>query len=139
MGTKNKGDSSENNFFAMYSDGNDNKKNIFLELIPFDGRNSESAPSTNSSYDIRKSDYADPFFRFSEGYDENTSRRINITESNPLGWFLVENITLVLQRGKGQPMIRMQFSNYTFLRIKNVLSLLQLHQNIYPVTTLFHI
>lgn len=98
---KNKGASSENNSFDMYSDGNDNKKNIFLALIPFDGRNSESAPSTNSSYDIRKSDYADPFFRFFEGYDENSNSRINITDSNPLGWFFGRRYNTGFTKGKG--------------------------------------
>ncbi|WP_242291308.1 hypothetical protein [Bacillus cereus group sp. BfR-BA-01356] len=76
----------EKDIYMMYSDGNDGKKNIFIEFSPYDGRDVENR-SDKSNYDIRKTLYSDSFFRFCTGYDSSKGRGISEDYQYPVSWY----------------------------------------------------
>lgn len=86
----NEGKENAKDVYVMYSNGTDGKKNIFIELIPYDGRNAE-LNSKKENYDVRTSNYSDPFFKFCTGYNNNTGRGISQENSFPVSWFTGRN------------------------------------------------
>ncbi|NRR17635.1 hypothetical protein [Bacillus pacificus] len=82
----NEGKENANDVYVMYSNGNDGKKNIYIELIPYDGRNMETS-SEKLRFDVRSTTYSDAFFKFCTGYNNATGRGISPDESWPTSWF----------------------------------------------------
>ncbi|MFY0147707.1 hypothetical protein [Bacillus cytotoxicus] len=82
----NEGKENANDVYVMYSDGNDGKKNIYIELIPYDGRNMEVS-SERFKFDVRSTVYSDAFFKFCTGYNNATGRGNSPDYSWPTSWF----------------------------------------------------
>ncbi|MES5957442.1 hypothetical protein QCI42_29550 [Bacillus fungorum] len=82
----NEGKENANDVYVMYSNGNDGKKNIYIELIPYDGRNMETS-SERLKFDVRSTAYSDAFYKFCIGYNNATGRGISPDESWPTSWF----------------------------------------------------
>ncbi|MDC6155627.1 hypothetical protein ACJTM1_09355 [Bacillus sp. GX] len=82
----NEGKENANDVYVMYSNGNDGKKNIYIELIPYDGRNMETS-SERLNFDVRSSAYSDAFYKFCTGYNNDKGRGISPDESWPTSWF----------------------------------------------------
>ncbi|CAM4353539.1 hypothetical protein BAMA_15690 [Bacillus manliponensis] len=97
----NAGKDNENDVYMMYSDGNDGKKNIFIEFTPYDGRGAENF-SSKSNYDVRETEFSDAFFKFCTGYNDATSRGNSSDYSFPVSWFKGRNYNSRLDRlGEG--------------------------------------
>ncbi|PFN92082.1 hypothetical protein COJ67_02920 [Bacillus thuringiensis] len=86
----NEGKSTSNDVYVMYSNGNDGKKNIYIELIPYDGRNMEESPK-KIDFDVRSTIYSDAFFKFCYGYDKEKGRGTSSDQSWPTSWFRGRN------------------------------------------------
>ncbi|PHD55899.1 hypothetical protein COF61_27435 [Bacillus toyonensis] len=82
----NEGKPTANDVYVMYSNGNDGKKNIYIELIPYDGRYME-VNTQRLNYDVRSTVYSDAFYKFCNGYNNDTGRGITPDESWPTSWF----------------------------------------------------
>ncbi|PEK46038.1 hypothetical protein COF80_02605 [Bacillus toyonensis] len=86
----NEGKPTANDVYVMYSNGNDGKKNIYIELIPYDGRYME-VNTQRLNYDVRSTVYSDAFYKFCNGYNNDTGRGITPDESWPTSWFRGRN------------------------------------------------
>ncbi|WP_342761798.1 hypothetical protein [Bacillus sp. BR3(2024)] len=86
----NEGKPTSNDVYVMYSNGNDGKKNIYIELIPYDGRNMEDSPQ-KLDFDVRSTLYSDAFFKFCYGYDKEKGRGTTPDQSWPTSWFRGRN------------------------------------------------
>ncbi|MGF9831441.1 hypothetical protein ABEX57_25300 [Bacillus anthracis] len=111
----NEGKENAKDVYVMYSNGNDGNKNIFIELIPYDGANIIEGNSNKSNYDVRTSIYSDPFFRFCMGYNSNSGRGTSQDFSRPVSWFTGRRGTNYTGPGDGpqiNPAITIELFSY---------------------------
>lgn len=127
----NEGKENANDVYVMYSNGNDGKKNIYIELIPYDGRNMEVS-SQRLNFDVRSTTYSDAFFKFCTGYNNDTGRGISPDESWPTSWFCGRSFDAgVASNGpKINPDVKIEF--YIFVDKEKVITC-----TIPPVSTKF--
>ncbi|PFJ16500.1 hypothetical protein COI89_10845 [Bacillus cereus] len=82
----NSGKENEKDVYVMYSDGNDGKKNIYIEFTPYDGRSVETT-AHREKFDVRTTAFSDAYFKFCTGYDTTKGRGTGIDASWPVSWF----------------------------------------------------